>query len=214
MKIGLREVTFFVLLLGILGLAGYFVFLPHYRQTQQTMEENRVKQARLAQLERLGQTSDSLTKELAELGKALEFFESKLPNDQQIHNVLREVTQNTEKHGLATKSVRTLKQIESNDYVALPIEMDLAGPFEGLYQFLLELERMPRITKISQMEVNKDASGEGMVTTKLVVSVYFDPANRSGDKKSDSRKKAEGPSPRAEGRGARAGAADGVTLAN
>ncbi len=175
MKIGLRELTFFLLLVGILAGAAYFVFLPHWRQVEQVRKETMEKQARLNNLGQLGQSSEALTKELADLTQALEFFESKLPDNQQIHSVLREVTQITEKHGLTTKSVRTLKQVESPDYVAQPIEMDLSGGFPGFYQFLLDLRKLPRITKIGQMELAKDKVAEGVVQTKMVLTIYFEP---------------------------------------
>ncbi len=178
MKIGLRELTFFLLLAAIVGGAGWFVFLPHWKDIQATHKETHGKKVRLTQLDHLGQTSDGLTKELGELTKALEFFESKLPADQQMSVVLREITQITDRHGLITKSVRTLKQIEASEYVAQPIEMDMAGTFEGFYQFLLELERMPRITRISQMVLDKDKDNEGIVSSKMVVSIYFEPSNR------------------------------------
>jgi len=175
MRLGLRELTFFALLLIIVGAAGYFVFLPHLAQAEQINRENLAKQARLARMDRLGQTSESLTKELTELAKALDFFESKLPNDQQIHSVLNEISRISGKFKLESKSVSTRAQVQSADYIALPIEMDMVGTFEGTYQFLLELERMPRITRISDMDVVKDKSIDGVVHTKLVLSVYFEP---------------------------------------
>ncbi|MDD4889699.1 MAG: type 4a pilus biogenesis protein PilO [Phycisphaerae bacterium] len=184
MRIGLRELTFFLLLLGIVAGAGYFVFLPHWRETERLTQENDVKQTRLTHLDRIGQTSESLSKELTELGKALDFFESKLPNDQQIHSVLREITQITDKHKLTTKSVRTLKQTQAAEYVALPIEMEMSGSFEGTYQFLLDLERLPRITRVTDMNIEKDKAGEGHVQTKVVVSVYFEP-NGKGEPPAD-----------------------------
>ena len=68
--------------------------------------------------------------------------------------------------------------MQSADYVAQPIEMDMTGSFEGFYQFLLELERLPRITRINQMELNKDRDNEGVVSAKMVVSIYFEPSGR------------------------------------
>ena len=186
MKLGLRELTFVLLLVGILAGAAWFVFMPHWKEVEAVRKEVQDKKVRMTQLEHLGQTSEGLTKELGELAKALEFFESKLPADQQISVVLREITQITDRHGLVTRSVRTLKQVESPDYVAQPIEMDMTGSFEGFYQFLLELERLPRITRISQMELTKDKQAEGVVQVKMVVSIYFEPPNRNGSSASAS----------------------------
>lgn len=179
MSIGLREFTLFALLLGIVAAAGWFVFLPDHRELAELDRENHAKLARLAQLDRVGQTSESLTKELADLQRALEFFESKLPNDQQISAVLGEITQICEKHQLKARTIKTLKQEQFSDYIMSPIELELDGKFESFYRFLLDLERMPRITRISHMEVFKDKHNEGQVTTKMIMSIYFEAGPRS-----------------------------------
>ena len=175
MKIGIRELTFLALLAAIPVAAALLVFMPRHKQVEAVDEEIATKQGRLAQLDRLGQTSASLSQELNELAKALAFFESKLPNDQQIHTVLREVTQIGEKYRLQTRSVQTQKQESTADYVAQPIELKLAGKFEGIYQFLYDLHQLPRITRIKRLEIEKDKSGEGLVQATLVILIYFEP---------------------------------------
>lgn len=177
MKIGLRELTFFLLLAAIPTMAAFFVFVPKWKKVAEMEVEIQVKQARLERLDQISRTTESLTGELNDLGEALNFFESKLPNDQQIHTVLREVTQIGESHRLSTRSVRTLKQEEAAEFVALPIELELSGDFSGFYEFLYDLHKLPRITRITKMNVAKHKKNEGQVEAKLIVLIYFEPGD-------------------------------------
>lgn len=177
MKIGLRELTFFLLLAAIPTMAAFFVFVPKWEKVADLEAEIQVKQARLERLDQISRTTESLSGELSDLGEALNFFESKLPNDQQIHTVLREVTQISESHRLSTRSVRTLKQEEAAEFVALPIELELSGDFSGFYEFLYDLHKLPRITRITKMNVAKHKKNEGQVEAKLIVLIYFEPGD-------------------------------------
>ncbi len=178
MKIGLRELTFFLLLAAIPIGAAMFVFVPRWHNVAEMEVETLEKQVRLERLDQVSRTTESLGQELKDLSDALTFFESKLPNSQQIHTVLREVTQISESHQLTTKSVRTLKQQEAAEFVALPIEMELTGDFSGVYQFLYDLHKLPRITRITQMNLAKDKKQEGVVEAKLIVLIYFEPGGQ------------------------------------
>ncbi|MCG3181604.1 MAG: hypothetical protein BIFFINMI_04002 [Phycisphaerae bacterium] len=184
MKFGLRELTFFLLLLAIPAGAAFFVFVPRFKQVAELRNSTQEKETRLARLDQLGQASTSLNKELTELKKALDFFESKLPNSQQIDTVLEEVTALRERYKLSSRSFLTQKRVMSADYVAQPIEMKIAGSFEGFYQFLKALEALPRITRIQQMEIRSDGkSTAGQVEVTLVVLIYFEP--EGGEKVTD-----------------------------
>ena len=50
-----------------------------------------------------------------------------------------------EQNRLATKTIRTMKSQRGSAYSELPIEMNLSGDFAGFYEFMLQLERLPRL---------------------------------------------------------------------
>jgi hypothetical protein len=56
------------------------------------------------------------------------------------------------------------------------------GPFEGFYRFLLELETMPRITRLARMSIREAGQKvrgpqrelpPGSVDTQFTLSIYF-----------------------------------------
>ena len=49
------------------------------------------------------------------------------------------------------------------------------GDFNGFYAFLLQLEKLPRITRVSQMKLEKISERDGEMTAQLTLSIFFEP---------------------------------------
>jgi len=56
--------------------------------------------------------------------------------------------------------------------------MELVGNFNSFYSFLLEIEKLPRIMKIRELELNKKTKDEGQIAAKFIVSIFFQ--NKTG----------------------------------
>ena len=90
-----------------------------------------------------------------------------------LHKILEQVTIIAQKKGLQFKTIRTLNQKECNGYIEQPIQMELYGNFNSYYSFLLDLENLPRITKIRELELKKDTKNDGYANAKFNVSIFF-----------------------------------------
>ena len=53
--------------------------------------------------------------------------------------------------------------------------MSLSGDFNGFYAFLLQLENLPRITRITQMKLEKINEHDGDATAQITLSIFFEP---------------------------------------
>ena len=67
------------------------------------------------------------------------------------------------------------------------IQLSLAGDFNGFYAFLLQLEKLPRITRVSQMKLEKIDERDGEMQAQMTLSIFFEPDTgrslaSSGDK--------------------------------
>jgi len=180
---GLRRILFFVLLMGLIYIADRYVIKPadYHLAEQRTRVQTKV--AKLEEFEKATAAVEDLTKQLAELQEAIDFFESKLPPKSEIYKVLEQVTVIAQKHGLHPKTIRTLEQ-KTNDgdktsragqplYIEQPLKMELVGNFNSFYSFLLELERLPRIMKLRTLKLSKQSEGEGNITAAFIVSIFF-----------------------------------------
>ena len=56
--------------------------------------------------------------------------------------------------------------------------MGLVGNFNSFYSFLLELEKLPRIMKIRELTLDKEAKNEGQIEADFIVSIFFQ--NKTG----------------------------------
>ena len=173
MKSGLRQGIFFILLLGVAYVAYQYMIKPANKHLAEQKAHVQAKVARLQEFEEATAEAESLTKQLEQLKEALQFFESKLPPTSQIHKVLEQVTVIAQKQGLKPKTIRTLTKKNNSGYIEQPLSMELEGNFNAFYSFLLELEKLPRIMKIRELELKKHKKDEGQITANFVVSIFF-----------------------------------------
>jgi len=173
MNSALRKLVFFILLVGVAVVAYEFMIRPANRTLAEKKAEVDAKVAKLAEFEKATSAAKDISKQLEELQQAIEFFESKVPSTSEIDKVLRDVTVISEEQDLKPKTIRTLNKKDNSGYVEQPLRMELVGNFTSFYSFLLELEKLPRIMKIRELELKKLKDEEGKISTDFIVSIFF-----------------------------------------
>ncbi|MEE9405041.1 MAG: type 4a pilus biogenesis protein PilO [Algisphaera sp.] len=183
MRFGLREVVFVLLLLAMPASAYLMVF-------QQRTDANVVAEAECEKIDKkiklVSKATAAIPNVAAEIDKlkaAIEHFQSMLPTDREVETLLRQVWDIAGKHGLVTKSVRPDKVLSTAQYAELPIKMEIVGDFFGFYEFIREIEALPRITRMPKLSIEREKKEDvGMIKAKLVLSIFFedeDAASRS-----------------------------------
>jgi len=192
MKIGLRELFFFAVLLAVPLAAWFFLFKPRNDDITKAKTEIEIKQTNLKKLA-------EVTSKISDIGLAIEqgresisLIEAKLPSEQSVDLILEQVWSLAKKNRLVVKSVKSEKAVPAALYMELPLKMQMEGQFDGFYQFMLELENLPRITRIYQLKLERAGSGlatlkkdagvdelpPGSMKTEFILSIYFEPQNR------------------------------------
>lgn len=174
MRLGIREVIFLLLLLAVPVAAYLLVFKPRNAQIAEARQEIAQKQAKLSQLARATRDIEDLGHEIDRLAEAIQVFEEKLPAEREVEVVLKEVWELAAKNRLTPRAVRTDKPLPTSQYIELPIKMTIVGNFDGFYSFLLELEKLKRITRMPRMELKKVTDGEGQMEAEVVLSIFFE----------------------------------------
>ena len=173
MKSGLRKIVFFVLLLGVALVAYQYMIKPANKNLAEQKKRCYAKMAKLDEFEKATAAAEDLNKQLEQLEEAIAFFESKLPPTSQIHKVLKQVTVIAQRQGLKPKMIKTLKRKNNSGYIEQPLKMEVVGNFNSFYSFLLELEKLPRIMKIRELQLDKEKDSEGRITSDFIVSIFF-----------------------------------------
>lgn len=171
---GFRKTVFFILLIGTIIVGYHYMIKPANRYLVEKKHQRDVKKAKLHELRQIkAAAKNSLSSRLTQVEEAIEFFESRLPPSSEIDRVLHDVTVIAQKQGLKPKTIRTLETKDNAGYVEQPLKMELEGNFNSFYSFLLELEKLPRITRIRQLQLDKQKENEGQVIADFIVSIFF-----------------------------------------
>jgi len=185
----LRQIVFVTMLLGMMVGAWYFVFRPRDLDNARMQIQIEAKRRQLQKLNRATATIGDLKREIADLEKAIEFFQSKLPSEKEIDRVLEEVWRLAEANRLTTKGIYTTKRAGASPFIAdgasqteQPIKMEFEGDFLGFYGFLLALENQPRIMRVRQITLEDLGTSKGAIKARVDMSIFFekqDPTKKS-----------------------------------
>jgi type IV pilus assembly protein PilO len=162
-------------MLALLGSSYFFVFKRMNEHCTAVQQEIRSKQKALIEFRQSTAGVEDLDNRIGQLQKAIDFFNSKLPQEREVDTVLKEVWQITQDNSLQTRTVKTLPSERSASVSEQPIEMTLSGDFKGFYSFLLKLEKMPRLTRVTQMNLQKINEHDGEMQAKVTLSIFFEP---------------------------------------
>ena len=173
MNSGLRHIIFFALIAGMIYVSYTYMIKPANENLTQQRVQMETKRAKLQELAQETKASENLNQRLEEMEKAIQEFENKLPPSSEIHTVLENVTLIAQRHGLTPKTIRAMPSKNNRGYIEQPLEMEVHGNFSSYYSFLLELERLDRITKIRKLELKKKPDEEGQTEAKFVMSIFF-----------------------------------------
>lgn len=182
MRFGLREVIFVLLLLGMPLGAYYFVFQPRNAHNTEARKEVNAKKEQLQALEQVTQSIPDMRKEIDDLLTFIKRVEQQLPAQREVDVILREVWELADKHQLKPEAVRPDKVVPHAQYIELPINVSLVGNFDGFYEFMLDLEQLPRITRMPTMTLKKlqgheaKDHGDGAMRADVVLSIFFEGA--------------------------------------
>lgn len=177
MRFGLREILFILVLLAMPAVAYFFVFQTNNKLQQDARAEIQAKQAKLQALDQATARYIDLDGEIDRLKTTIELIEQKLPQGREEYAVVRNITDLALSHGLTIRSIKPDKVVSAAQYMELPVRLEIEGDFNGFYAFLLEVERLPRITQLPIMRLTKLEEGndaEGSMVAEITLSIFFE----------------------------------------
>lgn len=183
MKLGIREYAFLAVLTAVPLASWFFVFQPRNEDIRHARMEISSMETTLARLDVLTGAVGDVRSRIDEAESRLSDFGRIIPNAEEVEDLLAELNRIGERHQLSIESIRALKQSETQGYIEIPHRLKISGDFEGIYRFLTELERLPRLVRIQSLEVDRNlvAAGRndaerpyGTLDASLVMVVYCD----------------------------------------
>lgn len=170
-------------LFGLIGLpaASYFtVFRPTQNQIDRAKSEVQHMRSILEKLKEEAAKNEDFERANEELQKSVAFIEERLPTNQEIDNVVRQVSQLAIDSGLAPPGIKTNKPQPAGIYQEMPIDMETAGSFAGYQNFMVQLEKLPRVMRIHNMKIvgqdrmsSQQEKNAPEVKVSFTLSIYF-----------------------------------------
>lgn len=181
MKLGIREIVTFLIVL-LIPVASYaLVFRPQNRDINAALSEISHKKEVLKRLQDETSRNADLEEANRRIADRIEKDEARLPSSKGVDHIVRQVSSLAVESGLAPPTLKSLKPLEASVYWEQPLEMTTSGTFRGFYEFLRRLERLPRITRVVQMEIKRGRpdANEPEISVKFTMSIYFQDEERS-----------------------------------
>ncbi|MEO0513935.1 MAG: type 4a pilus biogenesis protein PilO [Planctomycetota bacterium] len=175
MRFGIREILFVLILLAIPGGWYMAVAQPRLDKKIQRSDDIAKVESKIKSVEKATAGIDDLQAEITKLQNAINHFQSMLPSDREVETLLREVWELAGEHNLNAKSVRPDKIVPAAQYAELPIMMEIVGDFDGFYDFIRDIEKLPRITRMPRIKINRENNEDGgVVKANLTLSIFFE----------------------------------------
>ena len=173
MRFGTRELVLFLAVLMLPIVSYFLVFQPQSTNIEQAKGEIAHKREMLSLLRVETSRNEDLKNANEIIKDRIDEMEALLPSNKEMDLVVRQVSALAIEAGLTSPTLKSTKPVAAARFREQPLEMSTKGSFEGFYAFLLEIERLPRITRIVDMVI-KDSLEEDMeISAEFTLSIYF-----------------------------------------
>jgi type IV pilus assembly protein PilO len=170
----LRQGFFFSVLIAVPVSSFFLVFKPQNAEIDRAKNEIEHKQGMLEKLRLATGRSEDLARSNEQIRESIEAIEARLPSDREMDNILRQVAALAAENGLTVPGFKKVdKPVSAGLAMEQPLEVEFTGNFDGFYSFLLQLEQLPRITRISNLDILRSKDIDGEMQAKCVLSVYY-----------------------------------------
>lgn len=173
MNIGLRHIIVFLVLMALPASSYFTVFKPQNKAIEAARQEINHKRELLEKLREETARNADLARANTEIGERLADIEARLPSTKELDDVVRRVSDLAVKSGLAAPVLQSDTPVEAALYREQPLDMSLSGTFDSFYKFLLEIEQMPRITRIPDLKMTRITTEDGVMKVEFTLSIYF-----------------------------------------
>jgi Tfp pilus assembly protein PilO len=187
-RIGARELLFMGVLAAVPLASYFFVFAPRNAQIATARGEIAAKESQLASLRTVTARIANIDEEIVRWEEALRRLDERLPGEEGVDGILEQITELAKSHDLAVASVKGERPIPAAEYMELPLRTVVEGDFAGFHRFLVDLEALPRITRIHRMNLvrsdfdpskrnDRGDEARGPLKAEFTLSIYFDPGD-------------------------------------
>ena len=174
MTVPKRYISLLLLLASVPMAAWAVAYKPLNSAVAETASEIKVQTGRLANFPELNSQYRDMISIMQQIEEAAEEARNRIPFTAEADQWLESVSATAKEHGLTMKSVTTSGAKEEGEYSIMPVDLNIAGHFEGVYTMMQSLERMNRLARIERMTIHRVS--EDFVEARFVIHLLFKPS--------------------------------------
>ena len=134
-------------------------------QEQTALNELNAAKATYGQLEELKKTSRKTENELIRVDR-------KAPEEAELPALLIQIEDISAKAGIGFMSIKPSEPIQKDDYMEVPLEIQINGYFFSLLDFVYRLEKLPRVINVTGIDIKAGKLGLPNIETTLKCSAF------------------------------------------
>ena len=115
---------------------------------------------------------DALKKQMAEMQQSFGDMLRQLPNKTEVAGLIVDISQTGLAAGLEFKLFKPGKEVPSEFYAELPIDIDVTGTYHQMGEFISGVASLPRIVTTHDIEISSSKSGGGLLSMKAKAKTY------------------------------------------
>lgn len=142
---------------------------PANRQRDALDSDTRQKQLAAEALNRSAIDPVQFARRSGALQTAIASFEARLEPEGQIQAFIEEVWRLAEANSLETHTMRA----PAEGAASAQLNISLTGNFAGFYQFLVQIEQMPRLIRVDRMNLARLGAANGQVQADVILQVFL-----------------------------------------
>lgn len=161
---------------GILAASTGFFMLMTRPQMARARELSQTLQEQHAQLANRAQLAEALVQseaEIAALAARLGDIDERIPAQPLLGGFLEDLARMVQKRELEADTIQPGQPMHLARVDALPIAIQVRGPFTNIHALLQDIENMPRLTRIDFFKVTTDDEHPGIVHAELKLRIFY-----------------------------------------
>jgi Tfp pilus assembly protein PilO len=173
MRLRFHEIIFTSLLLGMFAGTFALVVQPHARARREKAAEMRSMNGAISTVVESTSGLEDVKRRVDQEQQATAFFGSRLAKASDLQRAISELVQIATANSLQAGEVQTLRGQTVGGVDARPMHLQVSGNFNGIYSFLLQLEAVPRIMRVSHLDLSTSGDRDDLISADITLMMYF-----------------------------------------
>ncbi len=115
---------------------------------------------------------DKISLEIEKIQRNLEAFNQQLPSQKRIHDFIRSIDKLADQNGVQLEAIDPGEMQRASLYTRIPIKIAARSGFQSFYEFLYQLEKIPRITRMERLRIDRPAD-QDRCHIELALAVFI-----------------------------------------